>query len=125
MEQVRPQDGPFFCGKIHGQFGATEQVQPKGGPFSMVKYTDSPTVGSHEPRNKYDPGKIYQTAMTYLKTNGKLFLVLCCPRSIITNFFSKKQKIMMTIYFLKIKFGIVFLPLIVFRRWPSITSDGK
>ena len=28
-----------------------------GGLFSMVKYTDGPTVWSDEPQNKYDPGQ--------------------------------------------------------------------
>ena len=83
--QALPQDGPFsmvkdtdlltvwliyhgtwttpgwsvFYGKLQGQFVATEEVQPKGGAFSMVKYTDSPTVGAYEPRNKHNPGQIY------------------------------------------------------------------
>ena len=33
-----------------------QQGQPQGGPFSMVKDTDGPTVRSNGPRNKYDHG---------------------------------------------------------------------
>ena len=59
MDQTGPMDHP----------NQLKQVRPKIGPFSMIEYTDGPTVWSDELQNKYD------TQMTNAKVAIKKVVV--------------------------------------------------